>query len=66
MVAIILACDEATKSEAFKAGFKEQTVLVKHEPCASTPENKSRVTIETKKLRPFQFLVSDFWGITND
>lgn len=62
MVTIILESSEATKAAALKAGFREVTVLIKHDPISSTAENKSRLERECFEMRPYRFLVSDTWG----
>jgi hypothetical protein len=41
MVSVILACSEEVKAKALSAGFREETVLVKHNACLSTEENKA-------------------------
>ena len=65
MVAIILAASDKTKEEALKAGFCEETVLIRHNSGLSTEENRQKIESELFKMRPYQFLVSDYWGMTN-
>jgi hypothetical protein len=62
MVSIILVCNEKVKAEALANGFREETVLVRHNGCMSTEDNKQKLERELFKMRPYQFLVSDFWG----
>lgn len=62
MVAIILSASAETKAAALKAGFRETTVLLRHNSVMSTKENKAKIEHELFKMNPYQFLVSDFWG----
>ena len=66
MVSVILACSEEVKAKALSAGFREQTVLVKHNACLSTEENKANLEHQLFEMQPYQFLVSDFWGMGYD
>jgi hypothetical protein len=66
MVAIILAASSETKKLALAAGFREETVLIRHNPVLSTDENKRLIERELFAMRPYQFLVSDFWGMSNE
>ena len=66
MVSIILAASPETKAEAIAAGFREATVLLRHNPVTSTEENKRKLESELFILRPAQFLVSDYWGVGAD
>jgi hypothetical protein len=66
MVAIILAASPEAKARAMKAGFREETVLIRNDPVQSTEENKKLIERELFALRPYQFLVSDFWGMCNE
>lgn len=66
MVSIILACSEEVKLEAIARGFREQTVLVRQESGLSTPKEQARIEVEVGNLRPFQYLVSDYWGMGPD
>lgn len=63
MVSIILACSNEVKEKALASGFKEETVLIKHNSVSSTEENKSALEHDLFSMRPYQFLVSDFWGM---
>lgn len=62
MIAIILAASDDVKAAAVRAGFREQTVLVRCDAVMSTPDNKAKIETELFAMGPFQFLVSDFWG----
>lgn len=64
MISIILSASDEVKKEAIAAGFKEATVLIRHDPIESCDENKQKLEREIKKMQPHQFLVSDFWGMT--
>lgn len=66
MVSIILSASEEVKKAAKEKGFVERTVLVKHDAIESTKENKSRLESQLFELKPFQFLVSDYWGMRPD
>jgi len=66
MVAIILAASETTKAAALKAGFREEPVLIRYNPVLSTAKNKATIERELFEMRPYQFLVSDFWGVGNE
>jgi len=65
MVAIILAASKETKELALKAGFSEATVLIRRDSVLSLPEIKEKIERELFEMRPYQFLVSDFWGAGN-
>ena len=66
MVSILLAWNEEAKAKALAAGFREVAVLLRHNGCQSTEENKRQLEMECRELRPFQFLVADFWGACLD
>ena len=64
MVSIILAIDAMRREVALKAGFKEETILIRHESGMSTKSNKEKIESDIMgKIKPYQFLVSDFWGL---
>jgi len=65
MVSIILAASKETKELALKAGFREATVLIRHEDVLSLSAIKEKIERELIEMRPYQFLVSDFWGAGN-
>ncbi len=65
MVSIILACNDETKAKALAAGFHEETVLIRHNGVLSNEENKRTLETELFNMRPYQFLVADFWGAGN-
>ena len=68
MISILLAYNEKTKHRAIEAGFVEQTVLVRHESIMSNDTKKKSET-ESKigrDLRPYQYVVVDFWGMCPD
>ena len=62
---ILLASDEVT-AKAKAAGFTETTVLIKRSGGQSTEEHKARLERELIALHPYQFLVSDYWGLNNE
>ena len=66
MTSIILAASPLCKRNAIAAGFREEKVLIRHEIGCSTKANKERIESELFRLRPYQFLVSDFWGMGAD
>lgn len=63
MIAIVLAaskeCEEKLKAE----GFVQQTVWLKPYPVQSLPTNKRAIEHAVRSLAPYQFLVSDYWGM---
>lgn len=63
MVSIILAASNETKAEAIKAGFRETIVLIRHNGVTSTEENQKKLEEEMRKMRPYQFLAADYWGL---
>ena len=63
MISIILTASPEVIQDAKADGFVERKVLVKHHGCKSTEENKSELEKQLRKLGPYQFLVSDFWGM---
>jgi len=63
MICIILAASDDVKTKAKMAGFEEVTVLIRHNAVMSTEEEKRKLETEMFKLGPFQFLVSDYWGV---
>ncbi len=67
MISIILCGTDKAKGKAKKIGFTEQTVLIRHESIFSS-DIKKKEEIEAMimhDIRPYQFLVSDFWGMGN-
>lgn len=63
MIQIILLASDEAKARAKAAGFTEQTVLIRHNGCQSTEENKRKLEREiAHQIRPYQYLVSDYWG----
>jgi hypothetical protein len=67
VISIILAANAEAKERAKAAGFTEYTVLLRHEACMSTQEEKAKRENElAMEIRPFQFLVSDYWGMGNE
>jgi hypothetical protein len=66
MVAIILAASDKTKKLALAAGFLEETVLIRHDPVESTDEKKRMIERKLFAMRPYQFLVSGYWGACNE
>lgn len=66
MISIILSASEETKKLARAAGFTEQTVLVRNNSCMSDDENKGRLERELFAMGPYQFVVSDYFGMGPD
>lgn len=66
MISIILAASPEVEEKALAEGFRKETVLIRQEGGLSTPENKQQIESKLFKLRPFQFLVSDYWGMGPD
>lgn len=66
MVSIILAANDETKAKAIAAGFRETTVLLRHDAVQSGDENRRKLEAEMKAMRPYQFLAADFWGMCPD
>lgn len=67
MVSIILAWSDEQKKKAVGMGFREQTVLLRFDPVMSTSKEKARLTRGiVRGIRPYQFLVADFWGMDPD
>lgn len=63
MVSIILCQDEDSKQVALTRGFTEQIVLIRYEPGVFGDDEQAKIEAEiVEKIRPFQFLVSDYWG----
>lgn len=62
MVSIILAASPDVEAAAKKAGFREEKILIRHNGCTSTETNKKRLEKELFEMKPYQFLVADFWG----
>lgn len=65
MIAIILKASDEAKQRAREAGFREETVLIRNESCVSGDDNRRAVEAAVMRLRPYQFLVSDYWGMCN-
>ena len=66
MVCIILCASRDAEERAVQAGFTEQTVLIRYDPVQSTDANKKALEREVANLRPFQYLVADYWGMEID
>lgn len=66
MTSIILAASKEVEAKALQNGFRKQEVLIKETACQSTAENKRKLESELFALRPYQFLVSDYWGMGNE
>lgn len=67
MVSIILTANKECKERALKSGFKKIEVLLRYESCLSGKENENRIAGEIiRELKPFQVLVSDYWGMGVD
>ena len=66
MVSIILLANEDAKAKAIAAGFREKTVLIRHDPVQSTEANKRKLEDEMLSMRPYQFLAADYWGMCVD
>lgn len=64
MISVILSASPEAKAMAKEAGFVEQTVLVRQESCQSTEENKQQIERSIFQFKPYQFLVSDYWGVS--
>lgn len=67
MIMIALAYDDECKKELEAKGFREEKLMVRHEPIQSTEENKAKLEHEFFAMRrkTFQFLVSDYWGMAS-
>ena len=63
MVTIILAASAETKRKALRSGYVEQTILIKSDSVESTEANKVKLEGDCRKLKPYQFLVADYWGM---
>lgn len=63
MVSIILSASDEAKARALKAGFREETVLIRFSGGLSTAANKQAIERELRRMLPNQFLVSDYWGV---
>ncbi len=59
MVSVILACSEEVKAKALSAGFREETVLVKHNACLSTVEGKTHQKEMEKLMSDHTFFSTD-------
>jgi len=67
MVSIIMAAGDEARERAKSAGFREFSVLLRFEGCMSTKEEKARLQTElATEIKPYQFLVSDYWGMGPD
>jgi hypothetical protein len=68
MISIILAASEECKRDALRAGFVEQSVLVRTEAVMGNPAEQARIEAEIRQwpAPPYQYLVSDFWGVGTD
>lgn len=66
MVSIILEANNETKAAAIAAGFREKTILIRHNGVESTEENRRKLESEMKVMGPYQFLAADYWGMCPD
>lgn len=62
MISIVLAAPNAVKAKLKKAGFREETLLVRDEPLVPDGDNQKQILDELKKLGAEQYLVSDYVG----
>jgi hypothetical protein len=67
MIQISLCHSDECKAELLKLGFKEETVMLRHNGVQSTDENKKALerVFFVMQNKPYQFLVADFWGVCN-
>ena len=70
MITIVMACSPESQTSLLKKGFTMCHVLVKQSSVQSTEENKRKLEREMFGMpdgeRPYQFLVSDYWGMGPD
>ena len=66
MISIILTASPEVMKRAQEGGFKLETVLIRHETGPSDQATKAKTEREIFKLQPFQFLVSNYWGMCPD
>ena len=63
MVSIIFDYPDACMEEAKADGFEMRTVLVKMDSgLQATKKNIALLEAECRKLRPYRFIVGDYWG----
>lgn len=62
--AVIFAASDECKESALADGFKEQTVLIKH--VSFEKDKKWEAERDVHKHRPYQFAVTDYWGMGPD
>jgi len=68
MISVILCGNDEATARAKKRGFVEQAVLVRHESILSN-DLKRKEEVEAmirREIRPYQFLVADYWGMGPD
>jgi hypothetical protein len=62
-VAIILAASEEAKARAARLGYREATVMLKDVATA----DEARTNLElSNEVRPYQFIVTTYWGARPD
>lgn len=67
MISIILEASEEAKVKATKDGFRTREVLVRFEPVVSNEDNRRKLEIQVRdRIKPYQFLVADYWGMGPD
>ena len=67
MVSIILSAYDEAKKLALAAGFREETVLIRHEMVTGSKENEDEIVSEIiNNIHPNQFLVANYWGACPD
>lgn len=62
--AVIFAANDECKERALADGFREETVLIKH--VTVEKGKKWEAERDVRKLGPYQFAVTDYWGMMPD
>lgn len=62
--AVIFAASDECKESALADGFKEHIVLIKH--VLFDKDKKWEAERDVRKHKPYQFAVTDFWGMMPD
>jgi hypothetical protein len=63
MVSVILAASDQARQKAIVLGFREEKVLIRWEHGISGEDRKVKFEGEIiREIKPYQFLVADFWG----